>query len=459
MKSFRLLQIGCCCLAVVMIGCGGTEVVNVDRSDAESSGGGGYSGGGNGKTESRPATGDSRSGRDRSAGTSQSNSQSSNTQADSTDVAAGPRAMIPADSSPSTGNGVATPTDFPTDTPEVDPVPPPSDYRVMLSDGRTLDIGDLLGTQVREFEERLALISKGKNMIRTYYMSETEPAGAAAGGGPIPPDVSNPASTRGSYTVPGTAPTTPQRPPTGFQPQPSSPTGIRRPFRRRTTGRGGFTPSPSQPRRSTVAPQQQQQQIDKSLPFMNIGRIASTMRGPMAAYYRNRRPMIYVSYNRDSKRDDTLISWDEAGRPLVVDQYSNGRRNGLRVLFRPRAENDPTGVVVLVQEWRAGKLTTTHVAAEDGTAETIAPADIPSTETNDQLIDRVAELDQFDETLGENEREIRKALTAFNREQIRMAKAAKTAARQQQQAMAVQARQQILQQLQSGIQAPGSWRP
>ena len=183
------------------------------------------------------------------------------------------------------------------------------------------------------------------------------------------------------------------------------------------------------------------------------------MRGPMAAYYRNRRPMIYVSYNRDSKRDDTLISWDEAGRPLVVDQYSNGRRNGLRVLFRPRAENDPTGVVVLVQEWRAGKLTTTHVAAEDGTAETIAPADIPSTETNDQLIDRVAELDQFDETLGENEREIRKALTAFNREQIRMAKAAKTAARQQQQAMAVQARQQILQQLQSGIQAPGSWRP
>jgi hypothetical protein len=191
---------------------------------------------------------------------------------------------------------------------------------------------------------------------------------------------------------------------------------------------------------------------------MNIGRIASTMRGPTAAYYRNHRPMIYVSYNRDSKRHDTLISWDEAGRPLVIDQYSNGRRNGLRVLFRPRSDNDPTGVVVLVQEWRARKLAATHIVAEDGTAETIAPADIPPSETNDQLIDRVAELDQFDETLHDNEKELRMALTALNREQIRMAKAAKTTARRQQQALAAQAQQRILQKLVSGIQAPGSWR-
>lgn len=191
---------------------------------------------------------------------------------------------------------------------------------------------------------------------------------------------------------------------------------------------------------------------------MYIGRIASTLRGPTAAYYRNRKPMIYIIYNRDSRRDGTLISWDKQGRPLVIDQFSNGRRTGLRVLFRLRSNNDPTGRVALVQEWRAGKLSATHLVADDGTAQTIDPEETPPTETNEELIDCVAELDKFDETLSKNERELRKALTALYREHVRLVKAAKNAALQQQQALAAQARMQILNQLMSGIQAPGDWR-
>lgn len=169
--------------------------------------------------------------------------------------------------------------------------------------------------------------------------------------------------------------------------------------------------------------------------------------------------MVYVIYNRDSKRDNTLISWDEAGRPLVIDQFSRGRRNGLRVLFRLRSENDPTGEVGLVQVWRAGKLSATHLVADDGEAQTIDPEESLPIETNDELINSLAELDGFDDTLRDNERELRKALTALNREQIRMVKAAKTAARQQQQALATQARIQILNQLNSSIQTPSGWRP
>jgi hypothetical protein len=194
---------------------------------------------------------------------------------------------------------------------------------------------------------------------------------------------------------------------------------------------------------------------DTSLSFMFIGRIASTMRGPMVAYYRSGRPMIYVSYNRDSKRDGTLISWDKQGRPLVIDQFTRGRRNGLRVLFRLRSENDPTGLVGLVQEWRVGKLSATHLVDDDGEAQTIDPEETLPTETNDELVVCLAELNQFDETIRENERELRKALTALYREQIRLVKEARTGIPQQQ----VQSPQAILDQLRSKIQAPGGGRP
>lgn len=179
------------------------------------------------------------------------------------------------------------------------------------------------------------------------------------------------------------------------------------------------------------------------------------MRGPMVAYYRSGRPMIYVSYNRDSKRDGTLISWDKQGRPLVIDQFTRGRRNGLRVLFRLRSENDPTGLVGLVQEWRVGKLSATHLVDDDGEAQTIDPEETLPTETNDELVVCLAELNQFDETIRENERELRKALTALYREQIRLVKEARTGIPQQQ----VQSPQAILDQLRSKIQAPGGGRP
>ena len=101
-----------------------------------------------------------------------------------------------------------------------------------------------------------------------------------------------------------------------------------------------------------------------------------------------------------------------------------------------------------MQEWRAGKLSATHLVADDGQAKTIDPEDILPDETNDQLIDGLAELDAFDKMLRENEKKLKEAVSALN-------KVANPSRRQPQ----VQSTQAILNQLRSGIQVPGGGQP
>jgi len=85
-----------------------------------------------------------------------------------------------------------------------------------------------------------------------------------------------------------------------------------------------------------------------------ICRRGKELHGPLVSCYEDGTLLAYVQY-RHGKRIASLLAWDPAGRPLVMEQYDAGQRDGLRCLFKSCCEDCETGHVWMVQEWRRGE--------------------------------------------------------------------------------------------------------
>lgn len=415
MSKHRLLPLVACALSAFLLsGCGGEAEVTISRNAPDA---GGAASSSQGSSPDVPTSAGVV--RDNSQNQEEPNEADSAARGSSTPVVTAVDAQPDSrggtdatDSSPGGSPSSPPSTDSEDDAPNVATTIPPSDYRVSLPSGQTLDIKALLDDQRAEFEKRFEGVLTGKSLLRTYYEVESEES------------------------------------------------------EEDSTGKGGS----SEPPTGATGRQENQPQepvIDRSKPFMFISRINGVLRGPTIAYYRDGTPMFYATYDRDSRRDGTLISWDELGRPIVLDQFTAGKRDGLRVLFRSRGEKDPTGRVVLVQEWQRDGVVATHLVTS-GNAETgektltFDGGDVSADPDNDELADALAELDEFDRSLTENEVELRKALAELHRNEVKAAKAIeaaiKNSARKRARAAAVQARMQIVDRLRSSIQSPGDFR-
>ena len=187
--------------------------------------------------------------------------------------------------------------------------------------------------------------------------------------------------------------------------------------------------------------------------FLCIGHYAGRTRGPMAAFYKDGRPMIYASYDRDSRRDGPLIVWDEYGRSTLLAQYRQGKLHGLRVLFQPDSARSPISSLRLVEEWRSGKRRASHVVVEGETVtiDAEAPAESSSADALAAAAETVAELES---TLRSNERELGKAIAAFTRTEAVLSKALNMGAGEMARIQADRARAQIIAELRAGFQFP-----
>lgn len=183
-----------------------------------------------------------------------------------------------------------------------------------------------------------------------------------------------------------------------------------------------------------------------------ISRINGTVRGPVAVFYADGSPMLYSSYDRDSRRDEPLLSWDEQGRLQFYQEFAKGKAHGLSCVFAP-VEGDSKEVTLrLVQEWIRGKLKQSYFVTDDGKA--IAYDSANPLPQNLFVLAAAAEsrLTNFNDSLKDNEQELRKSVAAYYRNEVRFAKAVRSAAFQQAQAQAMSSQFRMLQGLQRSSQ-------
>ena len=147
-----------------------------------------------------------------------------------------------------------------------------------------------------------------------------------------------------------------------------------------------------------------------------IGRRGKELHGPLVSFYEDGTLRAYVQY-RYGKRIASLLTWDPAGRPLVMEQYDAGLRNGLRSLFKSCSENCQTGHVWMVQEWRRGDLLAAHTVLPDGTVATFDYQSSrriePDSEGNAEFALATKELNDFASRLDSDEEKLRKMVVEY----------------------------------------------
>ncbi len=85
------------------------------------------------------------------------------------------------------------------------------------------------------------------------------------------------------------------------------------------------------------------------------------LHGPLMSFHENGKRQTFIQYSF-GKRIATLVMWDSAGRPVVMEEYRNGRKDGVRALFKSCGGECTTAHLWVAEEWRGGKLLATHVA-------------------------------------------------------------------------------------------------
>lgn len=293
--------------------------------------------------------------------------------------------------SPPTGSGTAATTSGPGSTPipATDAGPKTPVLSVDLPSGRNLDLRQSVLLARAEFETRLQSAAKSPHFIKVKGGGESSDESAA-------------------------------------NPQPTSE------GEGNSEGESGAAKSPS-----TV---------------LYISRINGSVRGPVAVFYADGSPMVYASYDRDSRRDEPVLSWDEQGRLQFYQEFASGKAHGLSCVFAPIGEDSEEVTLRIIQEWARGKLKQSYYVTDDGKA-------IAYDNTNplpQELYARAAaaqtRLTNFNDSLDDNERELRKSVAAYYRNEVRFNKAVRSAAFQQAQMQAMSTQFRMLQGLQRCVQ-------
>ena len=147
-----------------------------------------------------------------------------------------------------------------------------------------------------------------------------------------------------------------------------------------------------------------------SLVFSRRGK---ELHGPLASFYQDGTSLAYVQY-RFGKRISSLLTWDASGRPLVMEEYDSGLRDGLRCIFKSCGEQCKTGHLWMAQEWRKGELLASHVVLNDGRVALMDHDLHGQAEPDpDGYLERslaAQELDDFEKRLDGDEAKIKKSL-------------------------------------------------
>jgi hypothetical protein len=101
-------------------------------------------------------------------------------------------------------------------------------------------------------------------------------------------------------------------------------------------------------------------------PLLLASRRGDRLDGPFASFTEDGSPVAVVDYKK-GERDSALLTWDDAGRPIVFAQYQSGQLHGLRCLFKACCDNCKSGHLWMVQEWDQGQLLTAHIVDPGGT--------------------------------------------------------------------------------------------
>jgi hypothetical protein len=101
-------------------------------------------------------------------------------------------------------------------------------------------------------------------------------------------------------------------------------------------------------------------------PLLLASRRGDRLDGPFASFTEKGSPVAVVDYKK-GERDSALLTWDDAGRPIVFAQYQSGELHGLRCLFKACCDTCKSGHVWMVQEWDQGQLLTAHIVDPGGT--------------------------------------------------------------------------------------------
>lgn len=151
-------------------------------------------------------------------------------------------------------------------------------------------------------------------------------------------------------------------------------------------------------------------------PSLIFSRRGKELHGPLATFYQDGTSLAYVQY-RFGKRISSLLTWDSSGRPLVMEEYDSGVRDGLRCIFKSCGDQCQTGHLWMAQEWRDGELLASHVALKDGRVALMDHEFSGQEEANpDSYLERSLasrELDDFETRLDSDEAKIKKSLEDF----------------------------------------------
>ena len=150
-----------------------------------------------------------------------------------------------------------------------------------------------------------------------------------------------------------------------------------------------------------------------------IGGVCAHRRGKLhgvtSAFHETGKPVLLGVYS-ESKRDGPLLTWDDSGKLALYARYTHGNNDGLLCLFQ---KNKPW----LIQDYEKGKLLESYLVRVEGDT----PVLVPSSEAEQdekmkaELERAVDELEEVEQRLAENERQIKRRLaTAFRKEYQRM---------------------------------------
>ena len=99
---------------------------------------------------------------------------------------------------------------------------------------------------------------------------------------------------------------------------------------------------------------------ETGLPTLVFSRRGENLHGPLMSFHENGKRQSFIHYSF-GKRIATQVSWDASGRPLVMEEYRNGRKDGVRAIFRSCGGECTTAHLWVAEEWSQGKLLATHV--------------------------------------------------------------------------------------------------
>ena len=77
-------------------------------------------------------------------------------------------------------------------------------------------------------------------------------------------------------------------------------------------------------------------------PLLLASRRGKVLHGPFASFLADGAPVAFISYTK-GKRNSSLLTWDDAHRPLVFAQYQAGQIDGIRCLFQACCEQCRSG--------------------------------------------------------------------------------------------------------------------